>query len=157
MPVVDVAPLQGPFALSPEFALVAGSFAVPVPVPMPVVPGDVVVLDKDTLSTTANPTYYLVEGTSFAAPQISGAAALVWQAYPYFSNYQVQQTLLGIGERRAVRRQQDLPGAMAEVCRGRDAGQRARGLRRGGGQASRVRAGALGDDFGRFAGRLLVH
>ncbi|GLQ96110.1 S8 family serine peptidase [Dyella mobilis] len=58
-------------------------------------PGDVVVLDKDTLSTTANPTYYLVEGTSFAAPQISGAAALVWQAYPYFSNYQVQQTLLG--------------------------------------------------------------
>lgn len=58
-------------------------------------PGDVVVLDKDTLVSTTNPTYYLVEGTSFAAPQISGAAALVWQAYPYFSNYLVQQTLLG--------------------------------------------------------------
>ncbi|RDS84860.1 autotransporter domain-containing protein [Dyella monticola] len=58
-------------------------------------PGDVVVLDKDTLASTTNPTYYLVEGTSFAAPQISGAAALVWQAYPYFSNYLVQQTLLG--------------------------------------------------------------
>ncbi|GLQ49806.1 S8 family serine peptidase [Dyella flava] len=58
-------------------------------------PGDVVVLDKDTLASTTNPTYYLVEGTSFAAPQVSGAAALVWQAYPYFSNFLVQQTLLG--------------------------------------------------------------
>ncbi|HUA79356.1 MAG TPA: autotransporter domain-containing protein, partial [Dyella sp.] len=58
-------------------------------------PGDVVVLDKDTLASTTNPTYYLVEGTSFAAPQISGAAALVWQAYPYFNNDLVRQTLLG--------------------------------------------------------------
>lgn len=58
-------------------------------------PGDVIVLDKDTLSSTTNPTYYIVEGTSFAAPAVSGAAALVWQAYPYFSNYLVQQTLLG--------------------------------------------------------------
>lgn len=58
-------------------------------------PGDVIVLDKDTLASTTNPTYYIVEGTSFAAPAVSGAAALVWQAYPYFSNYLVQQTLLG--------------------------------------------------------------
>jgi outer membrane autotransporter protein len=58
-------------------------------------PGDVIVLDKDTLASTTNPSYYIVEGTSFAAPSISGAAALVWQAYPYFSNYLVQQTLLG--------------------------------------------------------------
>jgi len=58
-------------------------------------PGDVIVLDKDTLVSTTNPTYYIVEGTSFAAPQVSGAAALVWQAYPYFSNALVSQTLLG--------------------------------------------------------------
>lgn len=58
-------------------------------------PGDVIVLDKDTLASTTNPTYYIVEGTSFAAPQVSGAAALVWQAYPYFSNALVAQTLLG--------------------------------------------------------------
>lgn len=58
-------------------------------------PGDVIVLDKDTTTSTTNPTYYIVEGTSFAAPEVSGAAALVWQAYPYFSNYLVQQTLLG--------------------------------------------------------------
>lgn len=58
-------------------------------------PGDVIVLDKDTLVSTTNPTYYIVEGTSFAAPQVSGAAALVWQAYPYFSNSLVAQTLLG--------------------------------------------------------------
>jgi autotransporter-associated beta strand protein len=58
-------------------------------------PGDVIVLDKNTTSSTTNPTYYIVEGTSFAAPIVSGAAALVWQAYPYFSNDLVRQTLLG--------------------------------------------------------------
>ncbi|GLQ46757.1 serine protease [Dyella lipolytica] len=58
-------------------------------------PGDVIVLDKDTLASTTNPTYYIVEGTSFAAPEVSGAAALVWQAYPYFNNDLVRQTLLG--------------------------------------------------------------
>ncbi|MEG0185777.1 MAG: S8 family serine peptidase [Stenotrophomonas sp.] len=34
-------------------------------------------------------------GTSFAAPLISGAAALVWERYPYFTNDLVRQTLLG--------------------------------------------------------------
>ncbi len=34
-------------------------------------------------------------GTSFAAPLVSGAAALVWEAFPYFSNDLVRQTLLG--------------------------------------------------------------
>jgi autotransporter-associated beta strand protein len=58
-------------------------------------PGDVIVLDKNTTSSTTNPTYYIVEGTSFAAPIVSGAVALVWQAYPYFSNDLVRQTLLG--------------------------------------------------------------
>lgn len=40
LPVVDEVPLQGPFAFSPGLARVAGSL--PVPVPMPVVPGVVV-------------------------------------------------------------------------------------------------------------------
>jgi autotransporter-associated beta strand protein len=61
-------------------------------------PGDVIVLDKDTLATTTSPTYYIVEGTSLAAPEVSGAAALVWQAYPYFSNDLVRQTLLGTAD-----------------------------------------------------------
>jgi len=61
-------------------------------------PGDVIVLDKDTLSSTTNPTYWQVSGTSFAAPEVSGAAALVWQAYPYFSNDLVRQTLLGTAD-----------------------------------------------------------
>lgn len=58
-------------------------------------PGDVIVVDKNATASTTNPTYYIVEGTSFAAPIVSGAAALVWQAYPYFSNDLVRQTLLG--------------------------------------------------------------
>jgi autotransporter-associated beta strand protein len=59
-------------------------------------PGDVIVSGKD--DTTAKQTYYVVSGTSFAAPQVSGAAALVWQAYPYFSNDLVRQTLLGTAD-----------------------------------------------------------
>jgi len=41
------------------------------------------------------PDYWRWKGTSFAAPQVSGAAALVWQKYPYFSNDLLRQTLLG--------------------------------------------------------------
>ncbi|HEU4813326.1 MAG TPA: S8 family serine peptidase [Xanthomonadaceae bacterium] len=41
------------------------------------------------------PTYWTWTGTSFSAPLVSGAAALVWQAFPYFNNDLVRQTLLG--------------------------------------------------------------
>lgn len=60
-------------------------------------PGDVVVSDKDAVAGT-RPAYWVVGGTSFAAPEVSGAAALVWQAYPYFSNDLVRQTLLGTAD-----------------------------------------------------------
>jgi autotransporter-associated beta strand protein len=60
-------------------------------------PGDVIVSGKSDTST-ANETYWIVEGTSLAAPQVSGAAALVWQAYPYFTNDLVRQTLLGTAD-----------------------------------------------------------
>ncbi|TAN08322.1 MAG: autotransporter domain-containing protein [Rhodanobacteraceae bacterium] len=61
-------------------------------------PGDVIVLDKDTTAGTTNPTYWSVSGTSFATPEVSGAAALVWQAFPYFNNDLVRQTLLGTAD-----------------------------------------------------------
>ena len=60
-------------------------------------PGDVIVSDKAAVAGT-NPTYWVVTGTSFAAPEVSGAAALVWQAYPYFTNDLVRQTLLGTAD-----------------------------------------------------------
>ena len=61
-------------------------------------PGDVIVLDKDATSSSTDPDYYIVQGTSFAAPMVSGAAAVVWQAFPYFTNDLVRQTLLGTAD-----------------------------------------------------------
>ncbi|HET6806022.1 MAG TPA: S8 family serine peptidase [Frateuria sp.] len=61
-------------------------------------PGDVIVTDKDYPTGNPNNDYWVVTGTSFAAPQVSGAAALVWQAYPYFTNDLVRQTLLGTAD-----------------------------------------------------------
>lgn len=49
----------------------------------------------DPQATTASSSYYYGWGTSYAAPLVSGAAALVWQRFPYFSNDLVRQTLLG--------------------------------------------------------------
>jgi len=58
-----------------------------------VAPGKVTVTGTDDSPT--NPTYWNWNGTSLAAPQVSGAAALVWQAFPYFNNDLLRQTLLG--------------------------------------------------------------
>ncbi|WP_239497211.1 S8 family serine peptidase [Franconibacter helveticus] len=55
-------------------------------------PGNVYVLEEDA---QGNAQLRLVNGTSFAAPQVSGAAAQIWQQFPYFSNDLVRQTLLG--------------------------------------------------------------
>lgn len=46
-------------------------------------------------ATAGNTTYYYGSGTSYAAPLVSGAAALVWEKFPYFDNDLVRQTLLG--------------------------------------------------------------
>ncbi len=58
-----------------------------------VAPGYVVFTDVN--DTFDKPTYWVGKGTSFAAPQVAGAAALVWEAFPYFDNNLVRQTLLG--------------------------------------------------------------
>ncbi|WP_336618866.1 S8 family serine peptidase, partial [Stenotrophomonas sp. PS02300] len=57
-------------------------------------PGEAVFVDPKS-TTGSTPSYLWGGGTSYAAPLVSGAAALVWQQYPYFSNDLVRQTLLG--------------------------------------------------------------
>jgi autotransporter-associated beta strand protein len=59
-----------------------------------VAPGNVVFIDPDATSQ-ATSGLYQGGGTSYAAPQVSGAAAVVWAAFPYFSNDQVRQAILG--------------------------------------------------------------
>lgn len=58
-----------------------------------VAPGTVAFVGPN--ATASNLSYYYGSGTSYAAPLVSGAAALVWQAFPYFDNNLVRQTLLG--------------------------------------------------------------
>ncbi len=58
-----------------------------------VAPGTVVVTGTGDAPTA--PSYWQWTGTSLATPQVSGAASVVWQAFPYFSNDLVRQTLLG--------------------------------------------------------------
>lgn len=56
-------------------------------------PGTVIV--TGTNDAPDRPQYWRWRGTSFSAPIVSGAAALVWEAFPWFTNDQVRQTLLG--------------------------------------------------------------
>ena len=58
-----------------------------------VAPGNVVFIDADATSA-ATSKLYQGGGTSYAAPLVSGAAAVVWSAFPYFSNDQVRQAIL---------------------------------------------------------------
>lgn len=58
-----------------------------------VAPGTVIVTGTDDAPDA--PTYFRYSGTSLAAPLVSGAAALVWEAFPYFDNDLVRQTILG--------------------------------------------------------------
>jgi autotransporter-associated beta strand protein len=57
-------------------------------------PGEAVYIDPAS-TTSTNPSYQWGAGTSYAAPLVSGAAALVWEKYPYMKNYDIQRVLLG--------------------------------------------------------------
>lgn len=57
-------------------------------------PGDVVVLDPEAQQGDATYGYQSWSGTSFSAPQVTAAAALTWQAFPWMTNDQVRQTIL---------------------------------------------------------------
>lgn len=60
-----------------------------------VAPGNVVFIDPQAKVGDASYALYQGGGTSFAAPQVAGAAAVVWSAFPYLNNDQVRQLLLG--------------------------------------------------------------
>lgn len=58
-----------------------------------VAPGDITFIDPKATSQ-ANSGFFRGGGTSYAAPQVAGAAAVVWSAFPYFTNDLVRQTVL---------------------------------------------------------------
>jgi autotransporter-associated beta strand protein len=59
-------------------------------------PGDVIVASAD--STTSKASYQIWEGTSLAAPQVSGAAAVVHSAFPGLDYNAVRQIILGTAD-----------------------------------------------------------
>jgi len=59
-------------------------------------PGDVIT--SSATSTAANPTYQVWTGTSLAAPQVAGAAAVVMQAFPTLGVDAVRQIILGTAD-----------------------------------------------------------
>jgi autotransporter-associated beta strand protein len=60
-------------------------------------PGSVVVASSTTTSA-ANATYQIWEGTSLAAPQVAGAAAVVHSAFPSLDYNAVRQIILGTAD-----------------------------------------------------------
>ncbi|TCV97073.1 autotransporter-associated beta strand protein [Luteibacter rhizovicinus] len=56
------------------------------------------VITTGTKDTSANPSYAIWTGTSLAAPQVTGAVAVVWSAFPSFSNDAVRQIILGTAD-----------------------------------------------------------
>lgn len=60
-------------------------------------PGDVVVASAGS-TTTANASYQIWEGTSLAAPQVAGAAAVVRSAFPGLNFNSVRQIILGTAD-----------------------------------------------------------
>lgn len=59
-------------------------------------PGTAVYLDPQATTEPGSSTdLFYGWGTSYAAPLVSGAAAVVWERFPYFDNDLVRQTLLG--------------------------------------------------------------
>ena len=60
-----------------------------------VAPGNTVFIDPQAKVGDASYALYQGGGTSYAAPLVSGAAAVAWSAFPYFNNDQVRQALLG--------------------------------------------------------------
>ncbi len=55
-------------------------------------PGDVLLVTPGSTSTSSH--LGSAAGTSFAAPAVSAAAALVWQEFPFFTNDNIRQTIL---------------------------------------------------------------
>ena len=59
-------------------------------------PGTAVYLDPQATTAAGSSTdLFYGWGTSYAAPLVSGAAAVVWGRFPYFDNDLIRQTLLG--------------------------------------------------------------
>lgn len=55
---------------------------------------DIFAPGQDVISTTTESRYEISQGTSFAAPIVSGVAALVWSYYPELTATQIKEIIL---------------------------------------------------------------
>ena len=75
---------------------------------------DVFAPGQDVISTTTESRYHVSQGTSFAAPVVSGVAALVWSYYPTLTAAQLKQIIIesatDLGKKKVKK-----PGAKSKV------------------------------------------
>ena len=63
------------------------------------------------LSTVSDSGYAYLDGTSMAAPHVSGVAALVWSAIPNLTNTEVRDALIATAEDLGTPGRDDMYGA----------------------------------------------
>lgn len=75
---------------------------------------DIFAPGQDIISTDVNNTYQVSQGTSFAAPVVTGVAALIWSYYPNLTAAQVKEIILKSATNKGKKKVK-IPGSKKKI------------------------------------------